>query len=146
MQWRKWQKIAKELAIWIGYQKWPLGDWRFWRNWRWLIMMAKNIPAPWRLAILMKIARGLAISRMWQIFKLDAKNGRFKLDNKEVPITVRQHYSKKVQISYLIRGLNNCEATFIKYSQLSLNGHVYKTDSWYWCWPFLSRFTRWIDR
>ena len=26
-------------------------------------------------------ARGLAISRMWRIFKLDAKNGPFKLDN-----------------------------------------------------------------
>ena len=30
---------------------------------------------------LAKIARGLAISRMWQIFKLDAKSGPFKLDN-----------------------------------------------------------------
>ena len=37
--------------------------------------------APWRLAILEKIATGLAISRMWQIFKLDAKSGPFKLDN-----------------------------------------------------------------
>ena len=32
--------------------------------------------APWRLAILAKkITRGLAISRMWQIFKLDAQIG-----------------------------------------------------------------------
>ena len=43
--------------------------------------------APWGLAILAKlaisakIARGLVISRMWQIFKLDAKSGPFKLDN-----------------------------------------------------------------
>ena len=43
--------------------------------------------APWRRAILAKlaisakIARGLVISRMWQIFKLDAKSGLFKLDN-----------------------------------------------------------------
>ena len=28
-----------------------------------------------------KINRGLAISRMWQTFKLDAKSGPFKLDN-----------------------------------------------------------------
>ena len=28
-----------------------------------------------------KIARGLAISRMWQIFKLEAKSGPFKFDN-----------------------------------------------------------------
>ena len=45
------------------------------------------IVAPWRLTIsaklafLAKISRGLAISRMWQIFKLDAKSGPFKLDN-----------------------------------------------------------------
>ena len=49
--------------------------------------------APWRLAILAKmailaklaistkIAKGLAISRTWQIFKLDAKSGPFKLYN-----------------------------------------------------------------
>ena len=49
--------------------------------------MAINVPTPWRLAvlaklaILAKIARGLAISRMWQIFKLDAKSGPLKLDN-----------------------------------------------------------------
>ena len=28
-----------------------------------------------------------------------------------------------------------------KYSQLSLNGHLYKTDTWCWCRPFLSHFT-----
>ena len=27
------------------------------------------------------------------------------------------------------------------YSQLSLNGHLYKTDSWCWSRPFLSHFT-----
>ena len=37
--------------------------------------------APWRMAILAKIARRLVISRMWQIFKLDAKSGPFKLYN-----------------------------------------------------------------
>ena len=45
--------------------------------------------APWRLAILAilaKIARGLAICG--KIFKLDAKSGPFK----EVLITVRQQY------------------------------------------------------
>ena len=42
--------------------------------------------APWSVAILAKlaisakIARGLVVSRMWQIFKLDAKSGPFKLD------------------------------------------------------------------
>ena len=35
--------------------------------------------APWRLAILAKIARGLAICG--KIFKLDAKGGPFKVDN-----------------------------------------------------------------
>ena len=35
--------------------------------------------APWRLAILAKIARGLAICG--KIFKLDAKSGPFKVDN-----------------------------------------------------------------
>ena len=64
--------------------------------------MAKNVPTPRRLAvlaklaILAKIARGLAISRMWQIFKLDAKSGPLILDN--------------------IRGPDSCEATFIKYN------------------------------
>ena len=60
---------------------------------RGLAIMAKNILAPWRLAILAKmvivaklaisakITGGLVISRMWQIFKLDAKSGPFKLDN-----------------------------------------------------------------
>ena len=58
-------------------EKWPAsGD----LNW-----MPKV--APWRLAILAKlaisakIAIGLVISRMWQIFRLDAKSGPFKLDN-----------------------------------------------------------------
>ena len=37
-----------------------------------LATMAIKVLTPWRLAILAKIARGLAISRMWQIFKLDA--------------------------------------------------------------------------
>ena len=47
----------------IWFQKWSLGEWRFWRKWQiW--------PKKWR-----KITRGLAISRMWQIFKLDAKSG-----------------------------------------------------------------------
>ena len=27
------------------------------------------------------------------------------------------------------------------YSQLSLNGHLYKTDTWCWSRPFLSHFT-----
>ena len=27
-------KNRQPLAIWIGCQKWPLGGWRFWRNWR----------------------------------------------------------------------------------------------------------------
>ena len=61
--------------------------------WRGLAIMAKNILAPWRLAILAKmvivaklaisakITGGLVISRMWQIFTLDAKSGPFKLDN-----------------------------------------------------------------
>ena len=35
--------------------------------------------APWRLAILAKIARGLAICG--KIFKLNAKSGPFKVDN-----------------------------------------------------------------
>ena len=52
-------------------EKWPAsGD----LNW-----MPKV--GPWRLAILAKIARGLVISRMWQIFRLDAKSGPFKLGN-----------------------------------------------------------------
>ena len=57
------------------------------KNARGLDIMATNVPTPWRLAILAKlpilakIARGLAISRMWQILKLDAKSGPFKLDN-----------------------------------------------------------------
>ena len=44
----------------------------------------KNRPGPWRMVILAKmakIARRLVISRMWQIFKLDAKSSPFKLDN-----------------------------------------------------------------
>ena len=48
---------------------------------RGLAIMAINVPTPRRPAILAKIAKGLAISRMWQIFKLDAKSGPFKLDN-----------------------------------------------------------------
>ena len=62
--------------------------------------LAKNHQAPWQVAILAKlaisakmakfgknckfgakIARGLAVSRMWQIFKLEAKSGPFKFDN-----------------------------------------------------------------
>ena len=39
--------------------------------------------APWRLAILAKIARGLAICG--KIFKLDAKCGPFKVDNERDP-------------------------------------------------------------
>ena len=51
----------------------------------------ENCPVPWRLlvkvaivakmAISAKTTRGLVISRMWQIFKLDAKSGPLKLDN-----------------------------------------------------------------
>ena len=69
MQWRKRQKIPAS------------GD----LNW-----MPKV--APWRLAILAKIARGLAICG--KIFKLDAKSGPFKVDN--------------------YRGPYNCEATVLK--------------------------------
>ena len=61
-----------------------------------LAIMAINVPTPRRLAILAKIARGLAISRMSQIFKLDAKRGPFKLDDQ--------------------RGPYNCEATLLKKS------------------------------
>ena len=51
---------------------------------RGLAIMVKTLPAPWKLAILAKmvivaklaisakIATGLVVSRMWQIFKLDA--------------------------------------------------------------------------
>ena len=31
--WRKWRKIARGLAIQIGCQKKPLGEWRFLRKW-----------------------------------------------------------------------------------------------------------------
>ena len=48
---------------------------------RQLAIMAKNVPAPWRLAIWGKLAKILVISRMWQIFKLDAKSGLLKLYN-----------------------------------------------------------------
>ena len=108
----KMAKLAKNrqlLAIEIGCQKWPLGGWRFWRNWRFCQNRhacngetGKKSPAsgdlnwmpkvaPWRLAILAKmailaklailakIARGLAI--YGKIFKLDAKSGPFKVDN-----------------------------------------------------------------
>ena len=58
-------------------EKWPASD-----DLNWMPKVA-----PWRLAILAKlaisakIARGLIISRMWQIFRLDARSGPFKLDN-----------------------------------------------------------------
>ena len=55
------------MAIQIRYQNWPLGEWRFWRKWQ--IWQKWRIWHNWR-----KIARGLAISRMWQIFKRDAKS------------------------------------------------------------------------
>ena len=29
----KMAKTRQPLTIWVGCQKWPLGDWRFWRNW-----------------------------------------------------------------------------------------------------------------
>ena len=64
IQWRKWQKWRKS----------PSSDGLSW--------MPKV--APWKLAILAKlaistkIARGLVISRIWKIFKLDAKSGPFK--------------------------------------------------------------------
>ena len=54
-------KIQNVAKIQIGCQKWPLGEWQFWRKWR--------IWHKWR-----KIARGLVRSRTWQIFKLDAKS------------------------------------------------------------------------
>ena len=55
--------------------------------------MVKTVPAPRKqvilakmvieakMAISAKIATGLVVSRMWQMFKLDAKSGPFKLDN-----------------------------------------------------------------
>ena len=71
MQWGKWEKMRKNarvMAIQIRCQNWPLGEWRFWRKWQ--IWQKWRIWHNWR-----KIARGLAISRMWQIFKRDAKSG-----------------------------------------------------------------------
>ena len=59
-------KNARRLAIQTGCQKWPHGEWRFWHKWRKITW-----PLVWHKQ--RKIARGLAISRMRQIFKLDAK-------------------------------------------------------------------------
>ena len=53
-----------------------------WRKW---LFELNTKSGPWRPAISAKIARGLVISRMWQIFKLDAKSGPFKLGNKRRP-------------------------------------------------------------
>ena len=47
---------AKTLAIQIGCQKWPLGEWRFWQNSKFR----------WR-----KIARGLAIQVRWKKWPLE---------------------------------------------------------------------------
>ena len=44
----------------------------------------------------------------------------------------------------LFKGLISRIRVFAKslnYSQLSLNGHLYKTDTWCWSRPFLSHFT-----
>ena len=43
MQWRKWRKIARGLAIQIGCRKWPLGEWRFRRKWRLIAISAKYV-------------------------------------------------------------------------------------------------------
>ena len=85
------KKNAWVMAIQIGCQNWPLGEWRFRRKrvailakMANLVEMEKNRQAPrewrfwWKWEIWhnwRKIARGLAISRIWQIFKRDAKSG-----------------------------------------------------------------------
>ena len=63
--WRKWQIFARGLAIQFGGQKWTLFEWQFLRNLR-LRRKRQN------LAKMANLAQ-MAISRMWQIFKLDAK-------------------------------------------------------------------------
>ena len=64
MQWRKWRKIASLWRFELDAKSGPLetGDFG-------------------EIGDSAKIARGLVISRMWQIFKLDAKSGPCKLDN-----------------------------------------------------------------
>ena len=79
MQWRKWRKIASLWRFELDAKRGPLetGDFGeigeiggFGENRQ--RAGDNGVPTLWRLAILAKIARGLAISRMWQIFKLDA--------------------------------------------------------------------------
>ena len=93
MQWRKWRLIA---SLWRLELDTKSGPWRLAilaKIARGLAIMVKTLPAPWKLAILAKmvivaklaisakIATGLVVCRMWQIFKLDAKSGPLKLDN-----------------------------------------------------------------
>ena len=62
----KMAKLAKNrqpLAIWIGCQKWPLGGWRFWRNWR----FSQKLPC-------MQRRNWRKITSLWR-FELDAKSG-----------------------------------------------------------------------
>ena len=66
--------------------------------------------APWRLAILAKMA---ILAKYSNCMPKEAPSKKI---IKEVLITVRQQYLKKAQITCLIRGPNNCEATLIKYN------------------------------
>ena len=52
--------------------------------------------APWRLAILAKIARGLVICG--KIFKLNAKSGPFKVDNERGPYNCEATTKKKFKL------------------------------------------------
>ena len=99
MQWRKWRTIASLWRFELDAKRGPLetGDFGeiggFGKNRQRAGDNGDKRPDPLetgnfakmailaKLAILAKITRGSAISRMWQIFKLDAKSGPFKLDN-----------------------------------------------------------------
>ena len=103
---REWWKIARGLAIQIRWQKWPLEKGRFW--------LKRLI---WRVAIFAKLAISATMAKFCKNCKFGANSekspegwqypecGKYSnwkpkvapsnLIIKEIPIIVRQHFSKK---------------------------------------------------
>ena len=94
MQWRKWRKIASLWRFELDAKAGPLEAGDFGENYQ-------------RVGDIQNVAK----YSNWML-----KVAPLNLITKEVLITARQQYEKKVQITCLIRGPNNCEATFIKFN------------------------------